>query len=343
MSSASGSSTVEPTASGGTARFGLGTVQTVRGPIRAADLGETLMHEHVFVRDHEVEVNYPGLSEEDTRHDAAVRKLRDAAARGVRSVVDLTVLGLGRDVAAVRRVAEQVDVNIVVATGLYTYDDVPFAFRFFGDGPPAQRRDLLTSLFVRDLTDGIGETGVRAAVLKCATDSPGVTPGVERVLRAVARAHRETGAPISTHTDAVTRRGLDQQAVFRREGVDLERVVIGHCGDSDDLDYLQRLMDAGSVIGMDRFGLDRRLHFDRRVDTVAALCARGYADRMVLSHDAPCFTCNFEIRRDPEALPRWRLTHLHDEVIPALRDRGVTATQVTQMLVDNPIRVLAAP
>lgn len=316
-------------------------VQTVGGPVPADELGPTLMHEHVFVLDHEIETNYPGRWDEQVRREDAVKKLNELAGRGVRTLVDLTVLGLGRYVPRVRDIAEQVDINIIVATGLYTYDDVPMFFRFRGPGKLIDGPELLEEFFVRDLTVGIADTGVRAAILKCATDKSGMVPGVERVLRAVARAHRETGAPISTHTDALTERGLEQQAVFREEGVDLNRVVIGHSGDTTDLDYLRRLIDAGSYIGMDRFGLDLMLPFEDRVATVAALCEQGYAERMVLSHDASCFTHNFDVQAKEELLPQWRYTHLHDEVLPALRERGVSQSDIDMMLVDNPRKVLS--
>lgn len=316
-------------------------VQTVSGPVPAAELGPTLMHEHVFVLDQEIEDNYPGRWHEQTRREDAVQKLTELATRGVRTLVDLTVLGLGRYVPRVRDIAEQVDINIVVATGLYTYDDVPMFFRFRGPGKLIHGPELLEEFFIRDLTEGIADTGIRAAILKCATDKTGMVPGVERVLRAVARAHRETGAPISTHTDALTERGLEQQAVFQEEGVDLGRVVIGHCGDTTDLDYLRRLIDAGSYIGMDRFGLNLMLPFEQRVATVAALCEQGYADRMVLSHDASCFTHNFDVQAKEELLPQWRYTHLHDEVLPALRERGVSQRDIDVMLVDNPRKVLS--
>jgi phosphotriesterase-related protein len=316
-------------------------VETALGPVAVEALGQTLMHEHVFVLDGEIERNYPGRWNEQVRVDDAVAKLNEVATRGVRTVVDLTVLGLGRYVPRVRQIAERVDVNIVVATGLYTYDDVPMFFRFRGPGKLIDGPDLLEQFFVRDLTQGIADTGVKAGILKCATDQSGLTPGVERVLRAVAFAHRETGAPISTHTHALTERGLEQQEVFRQEGVDLGRVVIGHSGDTTDLDYLKRLMDAGSYIGMDRFGLDLMLPFEDRVSTVAALCRQGYAERMVLSHDASCFTHNFDVEAKAELLPNWRFTHLHDEVLPALRERGVSDQDLEQMLVANPARILA--
>lgn len=319
------------------------TVETVLGPVDAEALGPTLMHEHVFVLDHEIETNYPGRWHEEVRRADAVQKLHELAARGVRTLVDLTVIGLGRDVSRLRDIAEQVDVSIVVATGLYTYDDVPMFFRFRGPGKLVDGPELLEEFFIRDLTVGIADTGIKAAILKCVTDKAGVTPGVERVLRAVARAHQETGAAISTHTDAASERGLDQQEVFRQEGVDLERVVIGHSGDTTDMIYLRRLMEAGSYIGMDRFGMDLLLSFEERVATVANLCAEGYAERMVLSHDASCFTHNFDVDAKAALLPRWRYTHLHDDVIPALRELGVTQQQLDQMLIHNPRKVLTRP
>jgi predicted metal-dependent phosphotriesterase family hydrolase len=188
----------------------------------------------------------------------------------------------------------------------------------------------------RDIDEGIAGTGVKAAILKCATDEPGVTPGVERVLRAVAQAHRATGVPITTHTHAHTRRGLDQQRIFAEEGVDLHRVIIGHSGDTTDLDYLEELVAAGSYLGMDRFGLDNILSFSDRVGTVASMCERGHADKMVLAHDAACFMDWLPEAALPVVLPNWHYLHIHNDVLPALRARGVTEEQITTMLVDNP-------
>jgi phosphotriesterase-related protein len=135
----------------------------------------------------------------------------------------------------------------------------------------------MADAFVHDIEEGIQGTQVRAAVIKCATDAPGVTPGVEKVLRASARAHLRTGVPITTHTQASTKRGLEQQDIFAAEGVDLSRVIIGHSGDSEDLDYLTTLVDRGSYIGMDRFGLEGILSTEKRVAVIARLCEMGYA------------------------------------------------------------------
>src|SRR5271170_2360157 len=266
------------------------TVETVRGPIETTQLGVTLMHEHVFVLDSEIFNNYPEeWGDEDQRVAAAVARMNELKSRGVDTIVDLTVMGLGRFIPRIQRVAAQTRLNIIVATGIYTYNDLPFLFHFRGPGTILGGPELIADMFVRDIERGIADTGVKAGILKCATDAPGLTPGVERILRATAQAHRQTGVPISTHTHARRRVGLDQQRVFKEEGVDLSRVVIGHCGDTTDLDYLCELMANGSYIGMDRFGIDSILSFEDRVSTVARLCELGHDSQMVLSHDAACF------------------------------------------------------
>ncbi|BBZ35841.1 phosphotriesterase family protein [Mycolicibacterium confluentis] len=318
-------------------------VHTVRGPIDTGDLGVTLMHEHVFILSPEMMQNDPAIwGDEQARQRAAVARLNELKARGVDTIVDLTVIGLGRYIPRIARIAEATDINIVVATGVYTYNDVPMYFHFQGPGTALPGPDPMIDLFIRDITEGIAGTGVRAAMLKCATDEPGVTPGVDRVLRAVATAHRQTGVPISTHTHASTRRGLDQQRIFAEEGVDLTRVVIGHSGDSTDLDYLEELIAGGSYIGMDRFGADVYLPTPERVDTVAKMCERGHAEKMVLSHDASCFIDWLPEEAVPVVLPNWHYLHIHNDVLPALRQRGVTEEQITTMLVDNPKRIFSA-
>lgn len=312
-------------------------VQTVKGPIDTSALGPTLMHEHVFVLSHEIQTNFPEQwGDEDQRVNDAIDRLNELKQAGIDTIVDLTAIGLGRYIPRIQRINEATDINIVVATGLYTYNDVPHYFHFRGPGTLFDGPELMVDMFVRDIQQGIAETGVRAGILKCATDEPGITPGVERTLRAVAQAHRATGVPISTHTHAGTRRGLEQQRIFEDEGVDLSRVVIGHSGDTTDLSYLEEVIAAGSFIGMDRFGIDVLLPFEDRVNTVAQMCERGHADKMVLSHDAACH--NDWLNDDDVAAqaPRWNYLHITHDVVPALKQRGVTDDQVKSMLVDNP-------
>lgn len=315
----------------------------MRGPIAADELGPTLMHEHIFVLTTEIQQNYDTEFDPTVEVPRAAERLEELHEKGIRTIVDLTVVGLGRDVELIRRVAERTRVNVVVATGLYTYAELPHFFDHRGGpGTLLGGEEPMVEMFVKDLTEGIKGTGVRAGILKCATDEPGLTPGVERVLRACAQAHLQTGAPISTHTHAGTRRGLDQLRVFEEEGVDLRKVVIGHCGDTTDLGYLEELLSAGVTLGMDRFGLDILLPFEERVRVVAELCERGWSGQLVLSHDTSCHI-DWMAPDTRRLLPRWNFTHISDEVLPALRDRGVTEDQIHQMLVDNPARILDVP
>jgi phosphotriesterase-related protein len=320
-------------------------VQTVRGPVDTGALGKVLMHEHVFVLGTEMRenyANYPNTWDEDARVADAVAKLTELASRGIDTIVDPTVIGLGRYLPRIQQINAQVDINIIVATGIYTYNDVPFQFHFTGPGLLFDIAEPMVELFIQDIREGIAGTGVKAAFLKCAIEHPGLTPGVERVMRAVGQAQVETGVPITVHTSPGTQSGLVAQKVLAEEGVDLSKVVIGHSGDSTDLDYLCALADAGSLLGMDRFGLDVLLPFEERVNTVAELARRGYAEKMVLAHDASCFIDWFDADAKEQAVPNWNYTHISDDVLPALLERGVTGEQITTMLVDNPRRYFEA-
>jgi phosphotriesterase-related protein len=319
-------------------------VETVRGPVEVTELGHTLMHEHVFVLSAEHVRNYGagGWWDEEERVADAVSKLDSLVAKGITTIADPTVWGLGRDIPRIQRIAAQVeDLHIIVATGLYSYNDVPFQYEYRGPGLLVDGPEPMVADFTRDLVEGIGDTGVKAAFLKCAIEAAGLTPGVERIARAVARTHRETGAPITVHTSSPAQAGRAAVELFTSEGVDLSKVVIGHAGDSNDLDYLMELADTGAILGMDRFGIDLFNPTSDRVATVAALCERGYADRMVLSHDASCFIDWFA--PDPQGMrevmaPNWHYEHISDDVLPALRELGVTDGQLDQMLVQNPKR-----
>jgi phosphotriesterase-related protein len=320
-------------------------VETVRGPIDTADLGRTYMHEHIFVLTPDVQLNYPEeWGREEDRVADAVAKLKAAAAQGTKTFVDPTVIGLGRYIPRIRTIAEQVpELNLIAATGCYTYAQVPFFFHFRGPALSAavgmDVPDPMVDMFVKDITEGIAGTGVKAAFLKCAIDEHGMTGDVARIMRAVARAHRTTGAPITVHTHPHSRTGLDvKRLLCDEEGVDATRVVLGHSGDSTDADHLAELADHGFILGMDRFGIHAGdATFEGRCDIVVEMCRRGYADRMVLSHDAACYIDWI----DPNvvaAMTQWNYLHIEDDVLPYLREHGVTEDQIDTMLVANPRR-----
>jgi phosphotriesterase-related protein len=319
----------------------MGTVQTFRGPVRSDELGTTLIHEHVFVRNPELEANFPDPEwDPDEATSQAISGLAELHDLGIRTVVDLTVPGLGRDVALVARVASRAPVHLVAATGWYTPNALPVYFAFHGPGLTIDGPDPLVDLFVRDITLGIAGTQVRAGVIKVMTDADGITPDVERVMCAAAEAQVQTGVPIATHSLASTRNGLEQQAFLVARGVAPDRILIGHCGDTEDLQYLRELMNNGSSIGMDRFGMEHVLPDERRVRTVVALVERGYVDQMVLSHDAAFYSHVTPPSWRATAAPRWRMDTIPRSVVPMLRDAGVSAGEIERMLVNNPRRLL---
>lgn len=318
-------------------------VETVKGPVEVDALGPTLMHEHVFVLSTEHAQNYGDGDwwDEDVRVADAVAKLNAAHAKGIRTIVDPTVWGLGRYIPRIQRIAAQVEMHIVVATGLYAYEELPHQYAYRGPGLLLDIPEPMVTDFTRDISEGIGTTGVKAAFLKCCVEAPGLTLGVERIARAVAHTHVATGAPITVHTSGPAQSGRLAVDLFTKEGVDLTKVVIGHAGDSNDLDYLMELADSGATLGMDRFGLDIFNPTADRVRTIAALAERGYSDRMVLAHDASCFIDYFGAAHDAvhaAAAPNWHFEHISDDVLPALRESGVSDEQIRQMLVDNPRR-----
>lgn len=301
-------------------------IQSATGPIDTTDLGFTLMHEHVIVLWPPMHQQYPELFDREAHMSNAVARLKKARAAGVTTMVDLTPIDLGRNPAFIAEAARLSGMQIIVATGLYY--TIPFYFLHRPD-------QVMVDLFVRDITVGIAQTGVRANVIKCATE-PEMHPMNERVLRASAKAHRATGVPICTHTYPANRTGLDQQRVFKEEGVDLGRTVIGHSDDSDDITYLEEIIQNGSYCGMDRIGLQQPRNDVQRADMVAALVEKGYADRITLSHDASCHLDFIPEGVADQVLPQWNFTHIPLDIVPMLRQRGVSDSAIHQMTVANP-------
>jgi phosphotriesterase-related protein len=323
------------------------SVETVRGPVDVDDLGTTLMHEHVFVLSPDVMQNYGDeYWDEEVRVADAIEKLRRLRDLGVTTIVDPTVVGLGRYIPRVARINAEVDLHIVVATGLYIFDEIPHYLHYRGPGTLFGGDEPLVEMFLKDIREGIGGTGIKAAFLKGVVEERGLTPDQTRVQRAIAEAHAETGVPITVHTNGPHQTGRLALDLYDEVGVDLMKVVIGHAGNTNDLDYLREIMDRGATIGCDRFGLDVYNPTEQRVATIATLCAQGYEDRIVLAHDASCYLDYFSGETWQatlaQAAPNWHFEHIHRDVLPALREQGVTDEQITTMLVDNPRRYFTA-
>ena len=314
------------------------TVETVRGPVELERLGPTLMHEHVFILDPEARENWGHLWgeaywDEEAGVAEAISQLRRLRAGGIETIVDATAYGLGRNIARIQRVNAGVDLNIVVATGVYAFLELPTFLLYRAD-------DWIVELFVRELRDGIDDTGVKAAFLKCAVEEHGLVGDVPRILRLVAEAAVETDAPVMVHTNASARTGLLALDALTDAGVEPRRIVIAHAGDSNDLGYLRALADTGASLGCDRFHIE---HFNPdadRIRTLAALVAEGYVERVHLGHDAATFH-DFMLGNPFFADEHADYLHISANILPRLREAGVTQAQIDQMLVENPRRFFA--
>jgi phosphotriesterase-related protein len=315
-------------------------VQTVQGGIDAGQLGVTLAHEHVRFRDEAVAAQWPGRYDEQLELDAALLAVNSAKDRGVETIFDATAMFGGRDVRFMERVADETGVRIVACTGIYSYDYLPHYFE-------NRDIDVMADHFVEDLEQGIQGTGIRAGFLKCAADAAGVTEHVEKIHRACARASVQTGAPIMAHSMPAVATGPRQVEIFEQEGVDLSRVQIAHCGDTDDLAYIESLLAKGVYVGLDRYGLEMYLPIDRRNATAAELLRRGHAERLIVSQDF-CASIDWfppeaaEAFEAQGAIRNWSMTLVFDEVVPALRELGVMDDEVFETIfVENPRRWLA--
>jgi phosphotriesterase-related protein len=309
------------------------TVETTAGPVDVDELGLTLIHEHFRGTDEAGRFQFPHLYDEQRDWEMAMADANAVRSHGVVTVVEPSAMFLHRDAAFSKRVAEESGLNVVLATGIYTYDHLP-QFLLTRD------EDAVAEIFVHEIENGIQGTGIKPAFIKCAADEPGITPNVEKVHRAAARAAKQTGLPIMAHSRPASGTGPEQMKVFIDEGVDPSTVQIAHTGDTDDLDYIERLLETGCWIGMDRYGLDLFLPTEQRNKTVLALLERGYAERMFLSQDY-CSTLDwfpFEMQDylKQNEVPDWSMTFLFEKVIPDLKQGGMTDEQLEQMMVANP-------
>ena len=318
------------------------TIQTVTGPVEVSALGLTLVHEHLLI-------GYPGwwldaLAPPFVRSEAlsrAVDKLSELHALGVRSLVDPCPMDLGRDVTFMADASQRSGVNIVCATGAYKEDQgITYTFKAL----PAEE---IEAIYVRELTQGIGGTGIRAGLVKVASGAPVITPYEEKLIRAGGRAAAQVGCSVLTHTDH-GQLGDVQIGMLQEAGVPAHRILVGHSDGSLDHAYHRALADRGAYVGFDRFGITAMVKDEARMESVLRMVNAGYARSVCLSHDAICGVWlgrpSFDGKRalTPELiesfLPNWEPTHLFKNILPAMRAQGLTAAAEHTMLVDNPAR-----
>lgn len=310
-------------------------INSVLGSIDSGDLGFTLMHEHVMVAASGLSKSYPDLLGPN-REERAIACLKKAKAAGINTLLDATTFDLGRDPELLRHVAFESGVNLINVTGWWL--DVP---RFMLGVGANQMADE----FIRDINEGFRGTDIKAGMLKCAADFEGVTPPLETMARAVARAHLQTGVPIMVHSYPTGHVAKRQIEIFREEGVDLTRVKIDHSNDTTDTDYLKWILDQGCFLGLDRYP-GRLVSPHMRTVTLKRLMDMGYAERLCPSHDCICLHIHNE-QADGSIPAEHAFTasnpdqylYMHRHVIPELLQMGATQADIDMLFIDNPKRL----
>jgi phosphotriesterase-related protein len=313
----------------------MATVNSVLGPLDVADLGFTLTHEHLFTASAGIQRTYPELfGDFQVLTNEVVSALSEARDGGIRTIVEVSTMDLGRDIRFLAEMSAKTGVNIIAATGIWR--DIP---RSLWSRTP----DEIAALFVREIEQGIEGTGIRAGIIKVANDAEGVTREGEIILRAAARAAKQTGVRVSTHSYAPGRVGEQQVAIFEDEGLDLNQVYIGHSNDSTDLEYLLGLVARGVWLGFDRHGTAMPIGPDGegRAQTLASLIKAGAGDRVMVSHDWSVLgvsrTSNPRASRqyNPEG---W--LYAKRKLFPRLLELGIAQEQIDRLNLDNPRRFL---
>jgi len=307
----------------------MATINSVLGPLDTANLGFTLMHEHIMTASAGIFRNYPELLGTNLM-ERVVEDLKRAKEGGVDTIVDATTLDLGRNVDLMAEASRRSGVNIIVCTGWWL--DIPTFF----SGVSA---DQMAQVFTREIEQGISGTNIRAGILKAASDMAGVTPELEIILRAVARAHLKTGVPIMLHSYSPGRVGQQQLAVLKEEGVDLKRVKMDHSNDTTDVEYLIGLLEQGCYLGLDRYP-GRNTSPLARTKTMKALIDAGYIGRLCPSHDRsilrvmaanPVITEEERLKLNP-----YGYLYIKEVVFPQLREMGVPEATLNNLCVDGP-------
>lgn len=322
-------------------------INTVLGPIEAKDLGKTLMHEHLIYGFCGFQGDYTlGGFDELLCIRENMKWLTPLKEKyGFRTIVDATNNECGRDPFFLAKMATIMDLNIICSTGFYYEPASAFMYWKFRSGFADVETEMY-EMMRTELTKGIGNTGIKAGVIKLASSVNQITPFEEKFFRAAARNNRETGATIITHTEAGTM-GPEQAKLLIDNGANPKDIAIGHMCGNTDLDYHERVLQYGVFDSFDRFGLEGDLFNtptdEERCDVIAALLDKGYEDQILMSHDS----VTVELGRprpvpkdDLDFMAHANILNIPDRVIPMLKERGVTDAQLDKIFIANPAKVL---
>lgn len=302
-------------------------VMTVTGPVEPVQLGTTYAHEHLLGGPPEWSADYADADFTMTSAEAAAAELGLFKQAGGRSMVEMSTPDYNRQPEKLRDLAQSTGVQIIMTTGLHKD---AYSQRDTAGADVAS----LAARFTHDVTQGAGETGVRAGVIKAATSLNLITEGEQKVLRAAAIAYVATSAPISTHTQAGTM-GLEQIAILREEGADPTRVAIGHVDRNLNYEYHKAMLDTGANLIYDHISKEKYAPDSQRISMLKQLIQEGYGGQLMLSADFGRRSYWTSTGGGPG------FTYILWRFVPWLISEGVSAEAVWAILVDNPARFFA--
>lgn len=313
------------------------SINSTNGRLGVDDLGRTLIHEHVMV-------GFPGWFLDNRqpkfKRDEVMPRVVDAFqalhAYGVRTVVDPCPMDLGRDVDFCAEVAQRSGINLICTTGMYNEEmGISYTFKRLGI-------DEIVEIYVKEIEDGIGYTGIKAGLIKVATGDGHVTDFERKAITAASRAAKITGVPLISHTENCSC-GHDQIDIVTGEGLPASQLIVGHSDGRDDHEYQRSLAERGAYVGFDRFGLEMIVPDAIRMKNLKALVDAGHRDRVMVSHDSVnCFLGGLPGASGEADLrkiaPNWRLTHLFENIFPQLEEMGMSAADLDHIVTENPRR-----
>lgn len=309
-------------------------VNTVLGAVDSDKLGKTLMHEHILCANWTARMSYCDWLDRREVIDLAVRMLKAVKDCGFETFVDATPPGLGRDISIIKEVSERAEMNIIASTGFYWYEEVWLVDKDI---------DRMAKRLIDEVDKGIQGTDCKAGIIKCATDKYGLSDNNKHMLKIIAKVQKETGLPVYTHTSIQNKIAPLQQEYLMELGIPADKMVIGHVGDTDDIEFMESILRKGSYIGLDRFGLDWIFPDERRVKALAQLVERGWKDKLVLSHDCSVFIDEFnneweERKKVDLSKLDFQYTHLPKRIVPQLLQAGVTQADIDYLFTEVPRR-----
>lgn len=294
--------------------------KTVLGRIPESDVGITLVHEHICCYSEYVYTMYGDrYLDKKKLAEAAVSYLRQMKEKyGLQTFIDCTPVNIGRDLALLKEVSEKANINIISSTGFYYTEE-----------------SLLFNTPVEQITDYIvtDAENTNAGIIKCAVQTEEISPLLEKILRACAKAQLVLGLPIVMHSNAGNQNGAKGLQILLSEGVSPQTITVGHLSDTEDMEYVCRIAESGCFIGFDRlYDEPDESYINRKVKNIHTLCEKGHADQVLLSHDALFFN-GFRETAEIDGKPRFACCF--ETVLPRL-----SKELADTIMIQNPVRML---